>query len=172
MAGLAPPRYDGGMETPRVPPGFSLESGIRRDAEGRWFHDGAPVENEAVARAFDAWIDRNDEDGRYVLENSVNWAYIELEGAPFFVRSADPGPDGVTLLLSDGTEEQLDLETVRQDAAGNLYCTVKAGRLAARFTRKATLQLEPLVAEDEAGVLLRVGGKAVHPPVVEDAVGD
>jgi len=122
------------------------------------------VQNEAVARAFDAWIDRH-EDGRYVLRNSVNWAYIELEGAPLFVRSVTITDAGILLLLSDGAEVSLDASTLRQDSGGNLYCDA---RLAARFTRKATLQLEPLVEEDDEGVYLAIAGERVRPPVVED----
>ena len=44
----------------------------------------------------------------------------------------------------------------------------KDGRFAAQFTRKATLQLEPIVDEDDAGIFLRVGGTKVHPPAVDD----
>lgn len=155
------------MEPPKVPPGFSLESGIRRDAEGRWFHEGEPVINEGVARAFDAWVDRH-EDGRYMLRNSVNWAYIELEGAPIFVRGVTIDDEGLTLTLSNGRDERLVPETLRQDEAGNLYCDVAEGRLVARLTRKATLQLEPLVDEDESGIFLRIAGDRVRPAVVED----
>lgn len=122
--------------------------------------------NEGVARAFDAWIDRHEEDGRYILRNSVNWAYVEIEGAPLFVRSITIEPDGLRGALSNGKEERLAADTLRQDVAGNLYCDAAGGRLTAQLTRKATLQLEPIVAEDEAGIYLAIGGERVRPPVV------
>lgn len=150
-----------------MPPGFSLESGVRRDAAGRWFHEGEPVVNEGVARAFDRWIDRH-EDGRYILRNSVNWAYFELEGPPLFVRGITITEGGILLALSNGLEEQLVPDTLRQDAAGNLYCDAAEGRLVAQLLRKATLQLEPLVDEDEQGIFLHIGGRRIRPPEVED----
>lgn len=144
-------------DTPKLPPGFSRETTIRRDAAGQWFHDGEPVVNEQVARAFDRWIDRAD-DGRYILRNDVNWAYVEIEGAPFFVRSVDPGAVGVTLFLSDQRTEALDPTTVRAADDGRIFCRVRGGAFEAEFTRKATLQLEPLVEEDDEGVYLNVNG--------------
>lgn len=155
------------MDAPRIPPGFSVESGVSRDAEGRWFHEGAPVENAAVARAFDRWIDRA-EDGRYILRNSVNWAYAEIEGAPFFVRGLLVGADSVRLFLSDDTEPRLELFTLRQDAEGYLYCDVRDGAFVAKFSRKATLQLESLLGEDAEGLFVQVGAERVHPKPVDD----
>ena len=43
------------------------ESGLRLDREVRWWHEGHVVEHEGVARAFHRWLDRLDDEGRYVL---------------------------------------------------------------------------------------------------------
>ena len=158
------------MAEPSLPPGRSRETTIRRDAEGRWFHEGERVDNEAVARAFDRWVDRA-EDGRLILHNDVNWAYVHIEGPPVFVTSAHPGVGEVTLYLSDGRTEPLAPRSLRQDAEGRLYCDVRGGRLWAGFSRKATLQLEPLIGEDAQGVFLEIGGERVRPPVVADPAG-
>ncbi|MCK6549695.1 DUF1285 domain-containing protein [Myxococcota bacterium] len=147
-------------------PQLSHDSTIRRDAAGRWFHDGELVENDAVARAFDRWIARGP-DGRYRLENTINWVWIELEGAPVFVKSVTVRDGEVWLDLSDDRVERLDPSTLRQDAEGVLYADVRGGTLAAQFTRKAQLMLEPHVAEDEDGVYLALGAR-VRPPVVDD----
>lgn len=155
------------MEEPRLPPGFSRETTIRRDAQGRWFHDGDPVENPAVARAFDRWIDRAD-DGRWCLKNSANWAYVEIEGAPIFVRDLRLEGGAALLELSDERSEPLEPSTLRRDRAGVLYCTVRGGRLPAQFTRRAMWALEPVVAEDEAGVYLALSGAKVRPPEVAE----
>ena len=149
------------------PPGLSRETTLRRDKEGRWFHDGALVENEKIALAFDRWIDIND-DGRFILKNAVNWAFVEVEGAPVTVRSAHPTGKGVTLWLSDGRSESLELDTVRQGQDGQLYCSVRGGRLAARFSRRAVLSLESVLEEDERGIWLRVGESEVMVSTVED----
>lgn len=147
---------------------FTRESTIRRNAEGRWFHDGEPVDQEAIERAFDRWIDLA-EDGRFILKNAVNWAYVEIEGAPLFVRAVQLFEDRAVLRLSDDTEETLEPRTLRQDAAGALYCDARGGRMAAKFSRGAQATLAPVVEEDEAGVYLRIGGVRVRPPVVADA---
>ena len=147
---------------PRVPPGGSVESTIRRDRDGRWFHDGAPVDHPGVIRSFDQWIARH-EDGRYVLKNTVNWAYVHIEGAPVFVRRARVEDATVCMDLSDGRQERLHPETLRLDEAGVLYCQVRFGRLTAQFSRQATFDLEAVVDDDDDGVLLRIGGREYRP---------
>lgn len=146
---------------------FTRESTIRRNAEGRWFHDGEPVDQEAIERAFDRWIDLA-EDGRFILKNSVNWAYVEIEGAPLFVRAIQFFEDRAVVSLSDDTEEELAVSTLRQDAAGALYCDARGGRMAAKFSRGAQASLAAVVEEDELGVYLSIGGSRVRPPVVSD----
>lgn len=148
--------------------GRSRETTIRRDAQGRWFHDGEPLDHPNLTRAFDRWV-QVAEDGRYCLKNDINWAYITLEGAPLFVRVSRVEPGGrASLLLSDDTWEALDPATLRQAADGALYCDVHGG-LVARFDRLAMQQLEALLGEDESGVYLALAPTGrVRPPVVQD----
>jgi hypothetical protein len=145
------------------------ESTIRRDGDGRWFHEGVEITRPSIARAFDRWIDRA-EDGRYILKNAINWVYVEVEGAPIFVRRLEL--DGVVLLhLSDDSRETLDARSLRQDPSGVLYCQVRRGTMPASFTRRAQLELSPLVSEDEHGVYLLVDGERVRPPIAADPLG-
>jgi hypothetical protein len=148
--------------------GRTRETTIVRDAQGRWFFDGEPLEHPNLTRAFDRWVARAD-DGRYCLKNDINWAYVKLEGPPFFVRSLqiDAGA-GVTLLLSNDARESLRADTLRADAAGALYCDVGDGSMVARFDRHAATQLEALIGEDAGGIYLEMGGERVRPPVVND----
>jgi hypothetical protein len=150
-----------------LPPGLSRETRIRRDALGRWWNGEDPIDHPGLTRAFDAWLDRAP-DGRYCLRNDINWAYVELEGAPLFVRAVRLAGDGVVLSLSDGREERLDPTTLRQDRDGVLHCDARGGAFAARFDRHAQAALEPLLAEDEEGPYLTLGGARVRPPVVGD----
>ncbi len=148
--------------------GASRESAIRRDAQGRWFHQGQPVEHPGLIRAFDRWIDRA-EDGRFCLRNRDDWVYISLEGPPFFVRSLRFGPaDALLLALSDGREEPLEPDTLRQGEHGGLFCDVRSKTMVAGFDRHAMMQLESVIDEDAEGVFLKLGGTRVRPPVVED----
>lgn len=149
---------------------FTRETTIRRDAFGRWFDGGEPIDNRAIERAFDRWIDVAD-DGRYILKNAINWAYVEIEGAPIFATSVRLDGDRVRLSLSDDTEEDLAIDTLRQDRDGALYCNVRAGKLTAKFSRNAQMQLEPLVGEDEQGAFLEVAGRRVRPPVTDRPLG-
>ena len=148
--------------------GRTRETTIVRDAQGRWFYDGEPLEHPNLTRAFDRWIARAD-DGRYCLKNDINWAYFKLEGPPFFVRSLDVSERGeVTLLLSNDAHEALRARSLRADASGALYCDVGDGSMVARFDRHAASQLEPLIGEDGQGIYLELGGERIRPPVVSD----
>ncbi|HEY8427962.1 MAG TPA: hypothetical protein VIL20_06285 [Sandaracinaceae bacterium] len=148
--------------------GRTRETKIRRDAEGRWFNDGVEITHPLLREAFDAWLCRApDGSGRYCLSNDINWAYVEIEGPPRFVRGVSVEGDRVALRLSDGRVVALDPRTLRQGRDGALYCDVGEG-LSARFERHAVMQLAELLGEDDAGVYLRVGGELVRPPVVDD----
>jgi hypothetical protein len=148
---------------------LSRETTITRDREGRWFHDGEPIAQQAIERAFDRWIDRAP-DGRYILKNSVNWAYVRVDGAPIFVRSVSLEGEAVFLRLSDDRRERLVSSTLRQGLLdGALYCDVRAGTMSARFDRSAGFLLVDRVGgEDEAGPFLALDGRRVRPPVLED----
>jgi hypothetical protein len=148
--------------------GRSRETTIRRDALGRWFSDGEPLDQPNLTRAFDRWIDRA-EDGRYCLRNDINWAYIELEGPPLFVRAVRLEPDGaVWLTLSDDSSERLEVASLRQGSDGALYCDARPSRLSARFERHAMQQLEPVLKEDAQGVYLALGEQRVRPQLASD----
>jgi len=147
--------------------GPSRETTIRRDARGRWFDGDQPLSHPNLVDAFDTWVDVSPE-GRYCLRNAINWAYVQIEGAPLFVRAVEIVGPSVELRLSDGRKETLDPSTLRQDQDGLLYCSARGGTLAAQFERMATHQLEPLVQADEEGVFLHIDGEVVRPPIVED----
>jgi hypothetical protein len=148
--------------------GFSRETTLFRDAEGNWFHDGQPLEHANLVRAFDRWIERAP-DGRYCVKNDINWAYIRIEGPPFFVRSVSLDASGSPqLLLSNDRCEPLRPDTLRAGRDGALYCDVGAGDMVARFDRHAAMQLEPLIAEDAQGIYVQLAGQRVRPPTVDD----
>lgn len=124
-----------------------------------------------MARAFDRWIDRS-EDGRYILKNSVNWAYVEIEGPPFFVTQMQIRRADILVKISDGSDECLVPQTLRQGPDGRLYCDVRAGLFVAGFNQQATMQFEPLLDEDEQGLFVTIGGVKVRPPVASDPLSN
>ncbi len=144
------------MTDPRAMLGRSRETQIRRDALGRWWNGDDAITHPLLTKSFDGWIERAD-DGRFCLKNDINWAYVAIEGPPYFVRSlrVEQGSvDHVTLQLSGDLEEPLDPATLREASDGALYCSVRGG-LQARFDSHAAMQLEPLIVETHDGFALR-----------------
>jgi hypothetical protein len=141
-----------------APEGRSRESSIVLDGQGVFWHDGARVERPQMSKAFFRWIRRHPDDGRFILSNDYDWTYIEVEDVPFFVTSARVSPSGILLCLSDGTEELLDLSTVRSGPQNALYCDVKQGRFRARFQQSAQLALADALSEDSEGRLVLTAG--------------
>lgn len=155
------------MDPGQLLQGRTRETRIRRDARGRWWNGEDRIDHPNLVRSFDAWIDLAD-DGRFCLRNDINWAYVEIEGPPVFVRAVEIDGDAVHLELSDGRRERLDPATLREGEDGGLYCAVRGGRLAARFDRGAASALEDRLGEDERGVYMLVDGERVRPPTVGD----
>ncbi|MGF1467447.1 MAG: hypothetical protein ACFCGT_15080 [Sandaracinaceae bacterium] len=146
--------------------GRSRETAIHRDRTGRWFNDGVEITHPGLVAAFDAWLKpAPDGSRRYCLSNDINWAYVEIQGPPRFVRRVEVTEAGMLLTLSDGTRTPLDTDSLRQGPDGALYCDVP-GDMTACFDRHAQQSLDPLVEEDERGVFLRIGGRKVRPPTV------
>ena len=147
--------------------GRSRETEIRRDARGRWFSGDDEISHPILARSFDAWLDRA-EDGRFCLSNSINWAYVEIEGPAFFVKDVEPSDAGIGLLLSGDLREPLDPSSLCQGPEGALWCAVREGRCPARFDNHAVSKMSHWIGEDEHGVYVRIGGQKVRPPEVGD----
>jgi hypothetical protein len=145
--------------------------GLRLDRQGRFWHQGELVAHHGLAAALHRWLDRLD-DGRYVVRlDAERYAYVEVEDAPYQVRSIaiERGAEGepglrVFLALSDGSEEELAYGTLGVGADDALYCRVKGGRFEARFGRPAYYLLGELIEgeEDERGAprfVLRAAGE-------------
>jgi uncharacterized protein len=138
------------------------QSGLRLDAEGRWWHEGQEVTHAGLKRGFHRWLDRL-EDGRYVLRlDQQRYVYVDVDDAPFIVRTLIISLKGdslqtVTLKLSDESEEALDFAHLRIASSGVFYCRVK-GDFEARFSRQAWQLLAAHLEEREAGYGVEVGG--------------
>jgi uncharacterized protein len=128
------------------PPGRSRESSIVLSKEGRFFHEGAPVEHPGMQRAFAAWLTRHPDDGRYILSNGYDWSYITVEGPARFVHSVRNVSGRPLLVLLDGSELPLEPALLRVDSAGRLSVMLPGGEPAA-FTPAAQLQLSPWLFE-------------------------
>ncbi len=147
--------------------GRTRETEIRRDARGRWFNGTDRITHPNLIRSFDGWIDRA-EDGRFCLSNAINWAYVDIEGPPYFVKDVEASDEGVTLHLSGGHVEPLEPSSLRQGPEGALWCAVREGRCPARFDNHALSKMSDWVREDDEGVFVLVGSEKVRPPEIAD----
>jgi hypothetical protein len=140
---------------------FTRESTIRLDDRGRFFHDGERVEHEGLERAMHTWLRRHPNDGRWVLENGWDWCYVQVDLAPFFVRTARIDGTHLRGQLSDDADVDIAPTSLCIDDGGALWCDVhgerEGGPFPARFDAYATAGLGDAI-DDEAGTLvLRLG---------------
>jgi uncharacterized protein len=141
-----------------APEGRSRESSIVLSRDGRFFHEGTPVEHLGMQRAFAAWLRRHPDDGRFILSNGYDWSYLTVEAAPYFVRAVR-AVDGLPHCeLLDGSQLPLDAAAVTCDAEGVLWLDLPAGE-AARFTPAAQLELSPWLVEQAGEVGLAMAGR-------------
>ena len=147
--------------------GRSRETEIRRDARGRWFNGADEISHPILARAFDGWVDRAD-DGRFCLSNSINWAYVEIDGPAYFVKDVEPNAHGIDLILSGDLRERLDPGSLCQGPEGALWCAVREGRCPARFDNHAVSKMSDWIGEDAEGVYVRIAEEKVRPPELVD----
>jgi len=130
------------------------QSGIRRDGEGRFWHEGAEVTHHGLRAAFWRWLDRNP-DGRWVLRlDDKRFVYLDVDDVPYVVRSARWDGERAMLRLSDDSDEELAYDSLHLRAGGQPYCRVKGGRFEARVS---TLAWNTLAERIDDGSLRAVG---------------
>ncbi len=139
------------------------QSGIRLDREGRLWHEGQEVTHKRFQTALRRWLDRLP-DGRSILRlDEHRYAYVDVEDAHLLVTSVQWQDNRATLLLNDGTSEELAYDTLEQADDSAMYCAVRQGKLTARFLTKAYYQLaENIVAtsDDDESFSLRAHGQS------------
>lgn len=126
-----------------------IDSGIRLDPHGRFWHDEVLVENPAILRAWHRGLERVG-DGRYLIRFGWDWAFIKVEDAPYLVRRLVPDRDGLRLILSDESEESLEPSSLARSKEDVLYCRVK-GDHRARLSRQAQLDVMEYLREESPG---------------------
>jgi hypothetical protein len=138
--------------------------------DGRWSHEGQPIRNRRIREKFDRSVRYLPEQGKYVVQVGRFRGEIEVEEAGFFVRDVDLA--GGELVLSDGSQDAFDLESLRVSELDGAYlCTVKRelvpGGLPARFTHAAQAELLSAVDETEEGPVIRLEGRLRRMPPLQ-----
>jgi hypothetical protein len=124
------------------------------DREGRWFFRGEEITHRKTYLLYCRSLTL-DAAGRFLLRVGKEECPVEVEDAPFVVKSLDfiPADGGkiksIDLLLNDETREPLQPETLRVGTQNVLYCQVRGGSFAARFSRGAYQLLFPYIRHDE-----------------------
>ena len=128
---------------------------IRIDKDGVWYYKGAEMFRREIVNFFYQNL-RQDESGRYLIELPNDRCYLEVEDAPFVVKSVHRTVSetdyraAIHLLLSDDTVEPLDPETLRIGNDNVLYCSIKNEAFDARFLRASYYQLADDIEYDES----------------------
>lgn len=130
-------------------------SGMRIDAEGRWWHDGKRIEREALVRLF-ASVLRREPDGRHLLVTPAEKLDIDVELAALRVTAMTVEGNGPTQkialqlnngeLLVVGEQHPLRMQ-------GGLPLVAVRGGLEASFERPVYYELaERALAEQPPGI--------------------
>ena len=91
----------------------------------------------------------------YIIEMSdFDRCRIEVEDTAFVVRSVEwrnreDQKENIRILLSDGSEEELSLESLFISEENILYCFVKSDTFKARFARKSYYQIARYIQYDD-----------------------
>src|SRR2546423_15646795 len=139
-------------------------SGLRLDREGRFFHQGTPIEHARTLAVLHAGLHRA-QDGRWATRIGRDWAYVDVEDAARFVRRIEPHAGALRGQLATGEWVEIDPATLAAGADDALYVRLPDGERA-RLTRPAQVSLLPFLAESRDAFELRLGEHAV--PIGKD----
>lgn len=127
---------------------------IRIDRDGVWYYRNMEMKRTDIVHYFYQHL-RRDSQGNYRIDLNHEQCRIEVEDVPYVIRSVssnasngDGSLAGMTVLLSDGSSEELDPETIRMGEGNVLYCRVKKREHEARFSRQAYYQLAEYIEYD------------------------
>lgn len=132
--------------------------GLRLDRDGHFWHEGERVAHPRLAQALLRWLDVRD-DGRDIVRlDDARYAYVDVDDAHLRVAAARWHGDRLTLVLDDGSAEELAYATLALGADGGLRCRARGGKLTARFSTGAQqVALERLDADGDRHVLAAAG---------------
>jgi len=136
--------------------------GLRIDRSGKVWHQGEEVTHPRLRQALLRWLDVSPEGRDIVRLDAQRYAYVEVEDAHLRVTSARWDGDRAWLVLDDGSEEELDYDSLASSADDAAYCQVRGGRLRARITTPAYYTLAEHIVESPEGFALRAAG-GLHP---------
>jgi len=140
---------------------------IKIDKDGLWYYKGAHMFRKEILSVFFNHL-KIDECGNYLIELGPERCYIEVEDTAFVVDAVyktsrpDNHREQIEVLLNDEICEILDMNSLQKGMDNVLYCRVKDGRFAARFSRKGYYQLAEFIEcsdDDGEKFFIRLNGE-------------
>ena len=129
---------------------------IKIDKDGLWYYQGAHMFRKEILKVFFQNL-KIDECGNYLIELGEDRCYLHVEDTVFVVaavyktRLSDINREQIELILNDDTCETLEMTSLRTGRNNVLYCSIKEGKFAARFSRKSYYQLAEFIEQSENG---------------------
>jgi uncharacterized protein len=130
-------------------------SDIKIDKDGIWYYCGAHMFRKEILCVFFENL-KVDDCGEYFIKLNDEIYYLDVEDTAFVITAVDKmkdprnGQEHFEVLLSDDGRENLDLSTLAVGRDDVMYCRVKEGKFAARFTRKSYYQLAEFIEQGDA----------------------
>lgn len=136
---------------------------VHLDREGRWVLNGRVLTDPQSVAILNRAL-RDDGNGGYIITCGPHRRAIRVEDTPIFVEDAMFNGFGhfetVTLSLSNGTTELLDINTL-QFKHRALYCRLAGGR-PAKFKRRPMYQILDRLEESDGVFHLRLCGRVIQ----------
>ena len=130
-------------------------SDIKIDNEGVWYYRGAHMFRKDILCIFFENLNVDGE-GKYFIKLNEEICYLDVEDTAFVItavsKTKDPAGclEQIEVLLNDDSKEKLNLSTLAVGRDNVMYCRIKDGKFAARFTRKSYYQLAEFIEQDDA----------------------
>jgi hypothetical protein len=136
--------------------------GLMLHHDGRWSHEGAPLQNRKLRALFDRSVRYLLGEQKFVVQVQRFRGEIEVQEAAFFVRDFEPCSGEIA--LSDGSREPLDVASLGVSPLdGALLCRIKrdlvAEGLLARFHHAAHADFLGTVEAAADGMAARIAGE-------------
>ena len=138
-------------------PELSGEIDIRIARDGSWYHEGEPIQREAIVRLFSTILRRED-DGHYYLVTPVEKWRIQVEDTPLLAHTLEVEGEGQDQLLAVttnvgekvliGAEHPLEVGVYDSDGSPRPVVHVRRG-LEARLVTAAYYELADLLVGRE-----------------------
>ena len=142
----------------------STDHYFRIDTEGKWFHNGDPINRAALAKLFADKGLKRDEEGKYWMQSPYEKYPVEVEDVPFIITDYKMQNNTIVLTtnmdeeIKVGEEHPLELRSYAHAEQKIPYIHVRDG-LDARISRSVYYDLVMTYGEtvESNGITFKLG---------------